>query len=176
MLGQGHIGVNIGLEYCDSVNGYGSMEAPASLVGDDAKEWMVQGCDGTNPLKKKIAAKKEQKVARDVTPRKKKPVTPVWTKSIKKKVIPGSAGVKQNKPKCFVKAIQDEVVQLTKDRVYVPVKETHSWCSGYPLGPLGHGRWFDSGMCHLQCLCTVSQTPSRRACYWDMHTKSTSDL
>ena len=42
-----------------------------------------------------------------------------------KKVILERAGIKQDEPKGFVKAVQDEVVRLTKtkNRVYVPVKE-----------------------------------------------------
>ena len=62
-LGQGHIGVNVGLEDCDSVSCYGFMEAPAEQGSDDASKWKVQGRGGTNPLKKGGAAKKEQVVA-----------------------------------------------------------------------------------------------------------------
>jgi hypothetical protein len=92
-LGQGHICANVGLEDCDILSAYGFMEAPARPVGDDAKEWKVQGHGGTNPLKKKMAAKKKQKVARDGTPRNKKPAKPAWVESIKKRVIPESIGV-----------------------------------------------------------------------------------
>ena len=77
-LGQGHIVINVGLEDCDSVSGYGFMEAPANPVSDDAKEWVVQGRGGTNPLKKKMATRKAQKVARIATPRNKKPAKSAW--------------------------------------------------------------------------------------------------
>ena len=49
-LGQGHIGVNVGLEDCDSASGYGFIGAQGNPADDDAREWMVQGCDGTNSL------------------------------------------------------------------------------------------------------------------------------
>ena len=42
-LGQGHIGVNVGLEDCDSVSGYGFMEKPVEQDSDDAGGWNVQG-------------------------------------------------------------------------------------------------------------------------------------
>ena len=42
-LRQGHVGVNVGLEDCDSVSGYGFMEAPVNQASDDAKKWKVQG-------------------------------------------------------------------------------------------------------------------------------------
>ena len=57
------------------------------------------------------------------TPRNKIPVRPAWVESTTKKVISESAGVKQDAPKSYVKDIQYEVAQLTKDRVYVPVKK-----------------------------------------------------
>ena len=56
------------------------------------------------PVKKKMANKKKQKNTRVVTPRN-KPAKPAWIKSIPKKVIPVSTGVKQNKPQGFVKVI-----------------------------------------------------------------------
>ena len=34
--------------------------------------------------------------------------------------------------------------------------ENHSWSSGYSLRPSGSGRWFKSGVQHLQCLRFVS--------------------
>ena len=42
---------------------------------------------------------------------------------MKNRMIPKITGIKQHKLKGFDKAIQDEMVQLTNDRVYVPVKE-----------------------------------------------------
>ena len=37
--------------------------------------------------------------------------------------IPRSVGVKQDKPKGFAEAIQDEVLNMTRDKVFVPVNE-----------------------------------------------------
>ena len=59
-LGQGHIGVNVGLEDCDSVSGYGFMEAPTEQGSYDASKWKAQGCGGTNPLERSGAVKKKQ--------------------------------------------------------------------------------------------------------------------
>ena len=61
-LGQGRIGVNVGLEDFDSVSGYGFMEAPTEQDSDDASKWRVQGRGGTNPLKRSGAVKKKQAV------------------------------------------------------------------------------------------------------------------
>ena len=58
-LGQGHIGVNAGLEDCDSVSGYGFMEAPVEQGSDDAGKWKAEGRGGTNPLKRSGAVKKK---------------------------------------------------------------------------------------------------------------------
>ena len=65
---------------------------------------MIQGCGGTNPLKKKVAGKKKQEVGRVAAPRK-KPAKSLWIESTAQKVVPESAGVKQDKPEGFVKAI-----------------------------------------------------------------------
>ena len=43
-------GVNVGLEDYHSVSGYGFMKAKGDPVGDDAREWAIQGCGGTNTL------------------------------------------------------------------------------------------------------------------------------
>ena len=40
-LGQGHIGVNVGLEDYESVSGYGFVEVPVDQGSDDANEWKV---------------------------------------------------------------------------------------------------------------------------------------
>ena len=88
MLGQGHIGVNVGLEDCDSVSGCGFTEAPVDQASDDAKEWKVQGQGRTNPLKKNAAGKKKQEFAWGVTSRNKNLANPAWVESITKKVIP----------------------------------------------------------------------------------------
>ena len=114
-LGQGHIDVNVGLEDCDSVSGYGFMEAPAGSDSDDAGEWKVQGRGGTSPLKKSGAVKKEQVVALGVTSENEKPAKPAWVEESTRRVIP-------KKKDSFVKAIQDKVGRLRKIKVYVPVK------------------------------------------------------
>ena len=56
-LGQGHIGVSVGLEDCDSVSGYVFMEAPVDQGSGDASERKVQGRGGTNPLKRNDVVK-----------------------------------------------------------------------------------------------------------------------
>ena len=45
---------------------------------------------------------------------------------------------------------------ITKYKLNLCRDQTHSWSSGYSLGPSGLGRWFKSGVRHLQCLRTVS--------------------
>ena len=69
------------------------------VTGNDAKECVIQGRVGANPLKNKVADKKKQKVAKVVTPRNKKTAKPAWIESTMKKVISKSAGVNRTSPK-----------------------------------------------------------------------------
>jgi hypothetical protein len=105
VLGQGHIGGNVGLEDCDSVSSYGFTVAKGNTAGNDAGECVVQGRGGTNPRKKKITVKKKQEVDKVMTPRNKNSAKPAWIEHIPKKVIPESARVEQDKLKGFVKDI-----------------------------------------------------------------------
>ena len=57
-----------------------------------------------------------------VTPRNKKPAKSAWVESMPEKVIPKSVRFKHDQPNTFVKAIQDEVVQVTGNKVFLPVK------------------------------------------------------
>ena len=115
-LGQGHIGVNVGLEDCDSVFGYGFMEAPVDQASGDANKWKVQGQDGTNPLKRRGVVKEKRAVALGVTSRNKTPPKPAWVEETTKKVILKKEG-------SFLQAIEDEVGRLRKGEVYAPIKK-----------------------------------------------------
>jgi hypothetical protein len=70
-----------------------------------------------------VVVKKKQEDSRNVTPRNTKPSEPAWVEILSKEIIPGSAVVNQDEPKCFVKTIQDEVVQISKDEACVLIKK-----------------------------------------------------
>jgi hypothetical protein len=120
---MGHIGVNVDLEDCDSISGYGFMETVGNPGGSDEEDCVVQGRGGTNPLNKKKDGKKKQVTPSAVTSMNEKPARPAWIERASKGIIPGHRVITGREIKDSVEVVQDEVVQVTRNKGIVIVKE-----------------------------------------------------
>jgi hypothetical protein len=58
-----------------------------------------------------------------VTPRNKKAAKPAWVERLSKKIIPESRVFKHDKPRGSMKAIHNEVVQVTRNKARVLIKK-----------------------------------------------------